>query len=582
MPSDVSKHDRVPEPMTAWRNRFEAHRISPEEVLHQVQVDQLVLEEYRPLSLSLEWELSQLYWASAGVLAFVEGEVPFVINNTGRLSENAARVFFANCEESAPAEGVLTVLELGAGTGLFARFFLDAFRALCEAEGKAYYERLRYLVSDHSACTVAHWRERALFDAHAERVLLGVCDAKDPVRFQPLDGEPFPLESPRAIFANYLLDVLPAAVVRKGPDGAAQQLFVRTRLTQDPTLLSQYTDLPASEIRTLAAAREPSARARLLPLVSLFDLEVDFRPVEESLEPWLEEGLAWGEGLERVLLNHGALRCLERALTQLASGGFVLINDYGAVERREVAAHGGAQRFGATTALGLNFPFLEHHFRRLARVVDVPEGDESRALHARLLLAGDAPRTRAAFASCFSARAYEHFEAPIEQARRHVTAGRMREALDAYHTALSRAPRDWYLLGEVAEFVASELKDPASALELCRAGLEHNPCFSAWLWNILGDCLYVLERYEEAHEAYLQAQRIDPHDGRTNLNLAYTYVRSRDYERALEVLSRGLLKAHKNAYRDRLLDKQREVLGLLTSRAEGEAQRLLRRNTRFA
>ena len=42
------------------------------------------------------------------------------------------------------------VLELGIGVGLFARFFLDAFRERCQKEGRDYYERLTYIAADRS------------------------------------------------------------------------------------------------------------------------------------------------------------------------------------------------------------------------------------------------------------------------------------------------------------------------------------------------------------------------------------------------------------------------------------------------
>ena len=43
--------------------------------------------------------------------------------------------------------------------------------------------------------------------------------------------------------------VLPAAVVRRGPDGAALQLFVRTRLMDERALTTQYTPLSPGDIR---------------------------------------------------------------------------------------------------------------------------------------------------------------------------------------------------------------------------------------------------------------------------------------------------------------------------------------------
>ena len=42
------------------------------------------------------------------------------------------------------------MLELGIGVGLFARFFLDAFKEKCAQEGKDYYHRLTYVAGDRS------------------------------------------------------------------------------------------------------------------------------------------------------------------------------------------------------------------------------------------------------------------------------------------------------------------------------------------------------------------------------------------------------------------------------------------------
>lgn len=148
----------------------------PKASIANVTVAPDIVEDFRPLAASLEWRISEHYWCTAGVLPFAENEVPFVVNNSGRLSENAATVLFAACEESKP-EADICVLELGAGTGLFARFFLDAFRAVCAQENRDYYERLTYFVTDRSPATVAHWRERRLFSEHGAHVRIQTCDA---------------------------------------------------------------------------------------------------------------------------------------------------------------------------------------------------------------------------------------------------------------------------------------------------------------------------------------------------------------------------------------------------------------------
>src|SRR6516225_11081051 len=104
----------------------------------------------------LEWLLGQEYLRQRGNKAFLSdaSPVPFVINNDGTLSRNAAEVFFASlvdAEEKGPLAEEIFVLELGIGVGLFARYFLDAFRDLCVRHAKDYYDRLTYIAADRSA-----------------------------------------------------------------------------------------------------------------------------------------------------------------------------------------------------------------------------------------------------------------------------------------------------------------------------------------------------------------------------------------------------------------------------------------------
>jgi tetratricopeptide (TPR) repeat protein len=564
--------DRVPVSVKEWASRID-WKGNARNVLHsmeRVAVSPRIIEDFRPLYDCLEWRLSQHYWSAAGVLPFAGNEVPFLINNSGRLSENAALLLFANCCETQP-EGPITVVEFGAGTGLFARYFLDTFEAVCEQEGRDFYSRLRYVVTDRSPATLEHWGERGLFTSHMDRVFPRVCAAENLTA--SIQG------TAQAVFCNYVLDVLPCAIVRRSSDGEAEQLCIRTHFTDEVETARNYTTMSVEEIRDLV---ETGELQQILPLISLLDYEVAFRTDGASALPYVQPALDWKPDLKRILLNFGAITCLEQCLDLLAADGFILVNDYGPVDADQVAEHSTAQRFGITTALGLNFPFLEHYFAQAGSHVRKPSGDDSRSLHARLITRSDVPSTAEAFENRFAADAYAYFEAPIDQARKHAAAGRKGEALEAYRTALTLSPRDWTLVGEVAEFVSSQLRDHASAVELCRAAVDMNPFYSAWLWNVLGDALYCLEKYGDAHEAYLQAERIDPNDLRTNLNLSYTYLQSGKYTEALQVICRGLQADARGLYRDRFLEKQHQVLSAVSARWFGEQDRLGRRNQRFS
>lgn len=554
---------------------------APQDVLSGVRVASQLLQDFRPITESIEWELGHLHWAQAGLLTFAENEVPYVVNNSGRLSEDAAALLFHHCADTAP-QGAIAVLELGAGCGLFARMFLQAFRHLCQQEGRDFDQRLVYYVTDGSPRTVAQWQERALFAEFGGQVVAGRCDAMRPEAVQLPDGSTVPLPPLHAVFCNYVLDVLPATVVRRQGDGPVQELRIRTRLTDDAQLVRQYTALSPGEIRALVDHADAAQRARLLPLVGLFEQEVGFFDCDQAaLSPWVDAALSVSEAAPRLLVNHGAFGALQTLQRRLAPKGLVLINDYGACTPEAAAQAGASQRFGRTSAIGLNFPLLAQLFGREGWQVLAPSGDAQRAIHARLLIGEGCERTAAAFLNRFSADAQQFFEAPAHEARMHLESGRQDAALESYRQAITRSPRDWRLLGEVAEFVGLQLRDFAAGIELARSALDLNPWLSTWLWNVLGDCLFCQEQFAAAHEAYLQAEGIDPRDARTQLNLAYTWQQRGDPARALACIAQGLAGDAHGVHTQRLMEKQQQILAQIAALRASEQQRLAQRAARL-
>ena len=108
------------------------------ELFASAQSARVVFQGFTPLADSLEWELGARYFARRGSLAFFAEHVPvpYAVNNNGTLSRHVAEVLFAALTSGnlAPS-GEIVVLELGIGLGLFARYFLDAFRDLCAERG---------------------------------------------------------------------------------------------------------------------------------------------------------------------------------------------------------------------------------------------------------------------------------------------------------------------------------------------------------------------------------------------------------------------------------------------------------------
>src|SRR6202030_2373113 len=82
----------------------------------------------------------------------------------------------------------------------------------------------------------------------------------------------------RAVFLNYLLDCLPAAVLELDGE-AVKQLCVRTCLARG-VRLEDHTELTAAALAKRAASTDPRHRDDLLEVYGLFASEYDYRPLD--------------------------------------------------------------------------------------------------------------------------------------------------------------------------------------------------------------------------------------------------------------------------------------------------------------
>jgi tetratricopeptide (TPR) repeat protein len=547
-----------------------------EQVLSHAQAGRDIIQDFVPLADSLEWELGQQYLRERGNKAFISdaSPVPFVINNDGTLSRNAAEVFYASVAAS-DAEGTLEpeifVLELGIGVGLFARFFLDHFQELCAKHKTNYYRRLCYVAADRS--------ERMLFDVlrhgvlgnHPGRYLVRQVDALKAgealpfdARFREAKGKPF-----RAVFLNYLLDCLPAAMLRVG-DSDVKQLCVRTCVARN-VHLSEYTNMTVKQLQERAKSSEPRARQELLEVYGLFASEYDYRHVDAKKLPYADFVLEFARRHSKNMLHsYGAIQSLVQLLDIINDHGFILINDYGhsRIAREEDFEH---QRFSYATALGLNFPLLKAYFGDSGECQWLePAGDDERGIHTRLMSKRPSYDLRMQFSQVFSKSAFEALEDPIKKARTLTQYGRFELASSYYREALNLQPRNWVLMNEISSFWTFQMRDPKSGLEMAKLALTLNPTCSAELWNTLGDALYESGRTGEAYSAYLRAMSVNDSDVRSRYNLAWVCTRAKKYPAALKFISEAFALDKTGQMRDRLLQKLNEILVKLGQRHQQE------------
>lgn len=540
-----------------------------EQVLACAQSGREIIQDFVPLAESLEWELGQQYLRERGNKAFISdaSPVPFVVNNDGTLSRNAAEVFFASlieAEKDETLEKDIFVLELGIGVGLFARFFLDHFRELCAKNGRDFYNRLCYVAADRSGRMLTDVLRHGVLGRHGGHYCVRSVDAMKPdeslpydVRFRHIKGKPF-----RAVFLNYLLDCLPAAVLEIEGD-SIKQLCVRTCVARNVEL-GAHTDMTVKQLQERAKSSDPRSKQELLEVYGLFASEYDYRPVAVNTLPHGEFAVEYGRRItKRILHSYGAIQSLEKLLNLVADDGFILVNDYGPTQttRDDEFEH---QRFSLATFVGVNFPLLKAYFGGQGKCQFVEPTGDARGIHSRLLGRKLSTDTVTRFYEQFSDAALEKLMDPINKARMCLRSGRFELAADYFQRALKLQPHNWLLLSEVSAFLTFSMRDTKAAIDMAKVALALNPTCSADLWNTLGDALFEFGRTAEARGAYQQAMAVNSADVRSRFNLAFVHSRERDYPAALERIAEALSLDKTGEYRDRLLQKQSEVLGHLT------------------
>ncbi|MBI3409195.1 MAG: tetratricopeptide repeat protein [Planctomycetes bacterium] len=559
---------------------------SGEQILSNAQSSRDVVQDFVPLAESLEWELGQEYLKERGNKAFISdaSPVPFVINNDGTLSRNAATVFFESllaADKAGTLEPEIFVLELGIGVGLFARYFLDHFRELCLKNQKDFYDRFTYVAADRSERMLLDVLRHGVLAHHPGHYRVRMVDALEPQDRLPGDacflnhsGKPF-----RAVFLNYLLDCLPAAVLEIDGD-SVKQLHVRTCVARN-VKLDDFTDMSVDALKDRALSANAAAKRELLEVYGLFASEYDYRPVKPADLPHWEFVQEFRRHGKRLLHSYGAIQSLERLLALVHDQGFILINDYGQtmLTRDDEFEH---QRFSLATFVGVNFPLLKAFFKDEKKLQWLEPSGESKGIHTRLLAHTTTSELRVIFQQVFNEHSYKELQEPILRARECAKVGRFELAATYYREALEKQPRNWVLLNEISMFLTFSLRDPKAGSDMAKLALGLNPTLSAELWNTLGDSLYEFGRTAEARSVYLKALDVNATDVRSRYNLAWTYTREKNYPAALDMISQATALDKTGEFRERLLQKQQEVLNHLAMRHQQEYLRIINLVSKYA
>lgn len=199
--------------------------------------DWVLLEQDQPFSRSVLWTLQKAYYAKKGPSAWHDGEIPYYATCNTYIAQSYAEVVMAYLGELARTGALVRtepvyLVELGAGVGAFAAYFLHKLGAL-KQESSLRELDVRYVMTDFTPVNLKGWSEHPhLRPLAASGVLeLGKFDVDTDDAIQLASGGALAAGScknPVVVLANYVLDSFRQDIFRVA-NGKLEEVQVTTR-----------------------------------------------------------------------------------------------------------------------------------------------------------------------------------------------------------------------------------------------------------------------------------------------------------------------------------------------------------------
>jgi len=444
---------------------------------------------------------------------------------------------------SVTGEGPLRVLELGSGSGVFAKLFLDNLRK----RAPEVYARTLYIASDGWTSVLEARSAEGVLAAHGERIESRVIDAGGEL------GGPYD-----AVLGTYILDSLPFDLLAVCDE--------QTWRKEARTVVENLDDSRVDELIKVLAAGDPKKLADWAWVVRHLGLQTRHAAVGRGALPF-------GSSLPRstggatfpFIHCHGALACLQACRAALRPGGIAIFSDYGHLSLMPPDEFLEFQSYGNSIAVGVNFPQLSAAAEEWDSAELYAPTEEDGNLYTRVLHLSDQAdeRMQALVDQLYGAETYRRRQAPLDRARNCLKSRYFEAARSNYRIALAEQPDNWALMEEVASGLLTMLKDHSAAAALAAAGLKRNP-LAPGLWLVRGEALRALGKRDEARAALAHLTALVPTHAPGWRALANLEADEANYPAALHAVAEGLANDQSGDEQEDLLAVQGQVLAAMT------------------
>lgn len=335
----------------------------------------VTLQPPTPFDQSILWRIHDAYFAARGIDAWNQGEVPFYSTSNYATARQHAG-FLTDLVMSQIEEGRLTddqpiwVLEVGAGLGRFASNFLRALEVASGPMGEDIFRRIKYVLSDYSEKSLREALATGGLKPYVEAGLIvpALFDLRDPGKLRFLKGGEPGAESGehrevgeplQMVIANYVCCVVPLKNMQHRQAEGWSEQWVRVETTVDDKD-------PQSSGEIIEDMLANPTREGMVKKLGIH-LEWKERPLDlvypNELHQKILTDIMADAGDVTVGYPHGFIEFIDAVARFLAPGGLVLVNDYGAIDKKELKglSERRSQIYGNSLANSINFSVFDSY-----------------------------------------------------------------------------------------------------------------------------------------------------------------------------------------------------------------------------
>ncbi|NQY79698.1 MAG: SAM-dependent methyltransferase [Candidatus Caenarcaniphilales bacterium] len=302
------------------------------------------------------WSIHETYFKNIGLKAWSSGALPFTGVTSYTETQKKVILLVENLRLAGFEDNTETIkiLEIGAGSGAFAKNFLHAFENTCNSLNLNFYRRLEYYLTDYAETTLDEIKNKNKLSEFSNIKFFTLDILDDPNNSSLKDH----IGSFHCICSTYLLDQLPNRVIAKSKDQYYEK-YIKINIPDE--LKNASDDLKKKVLKKNKWIK------KIKKEFNFKEIDLESELPQAHIEP-LKDCFREKQDSSTVIYSYGALKALENSIRFLHIHGLIIYSDFNAASRPKIDIYEPCY-YGNSVAQPVNFTFLYNCFHKHQKII---------------------------------------------------------------------------------------------------------------------------------------------------------------------------------------------------------------------